>query len=318
MTTRPIDRGARTAVVVPGAALFAGLVVAAAVLGPTLPARIAQHFGGDGQPDGYGSPWPFFWVTAAVAAAAVAMSLWALRARDRRTAGLVVLVGNLLTGILVVTWVWLAVIAQDPEPTFSGWSTVPALLVGGVAGVVPLVVLRRAAAPIERGSAEPLRVGPDARVAWRGRTGSAAFGVIGVLVLATGSTVAVLLGVRGETGGAVTTAVVAVVAGASALLLARVEVTVDRRGLRVVSALTRVPLMRVPLERIDTCGWEQVSPGQWGGWGYRVSGRGVAYVARSGPGLVVETTGGSARLVTVDGADRAAAALGTLLAARAA
>ncbi len=65
MTTRPIDRGARTAVVAPGAALFAGLVVAAAVLGPTLPARIAQHFGGDGQPDGYGSPWPFFWVTAA-------------------------------------------------------------------------------------------------------------------------------------------------------------------------------------------------------------------------------------------------------------
>ncbi len=74
--------------------------------------------------------------------------------------------------------------------------------------------------------------------------------------------------------------------------------------------------MRVPLARIESAGWEDVSPGQWGGWGLRVSGRGVAYVTRSGSGLVVRLSGGRARLVTVEDADRGAAVLEALLAGR--
>ncbi|MGN6407849.1 MAG: DUF1648 domain-containing protein, partial [Curtobacterium sp.] len=114
-------------------------------------------------------------------------------------------------------------------------------------------------------------------------------------------------------GAAVFAGAVMLVAGLASLVLARVEVTVDRRGLRVTSTGTRIPIMRVPLERIDSCGWEQVSPGQWGGWGYRISGRGIAYVTRTGPGIVVRLRGGGARVVTVADAERGAAALEVML-----
>ncbi|RIJ58412.1 DUF1648 domain-containing protein, partial [Clavibacter phaseoli] len=120
----------------------------------------------------------------------------------------------------------------------------------------------------------------------------------------------------GDAGAAALAGIPLLVAGLAMLALARVVVTADRRGLRVVSAWTGIPIMRVPLARIESAGWEDVSPGQWGGWGLRVSGRGLAYVTRSGPGLVVRLSGGRARLVTVADADRGAAVLEGLLAGR--
>ncbi|RIJ53893.1 DUF1648 domain-containing protein, partial [Clavibacter phaseoli] len=120
----------------------------------------------------------------------------------------------------------------------------------------------------------------------------------------------------GDAGAAALAGIPLLVAGLAMLALARVVVTADRRGFRVVSAWTGIPIMRVPLARIESAGWEDVSPGQWGGWGLRLSGRGLAYVTRSGPGLVVRLRGGRARLVTVADADRGAAVLEGLLAGR--
>ncbi|WP_439694328.1 DUF1648 domain-containing protein [Curtobacterium sp. SP.BCo] len=315
MTTRTMGFGARTAVVAPPVALAVALGVVAAVVGPTLPARIPTHFGADGTADGWGSPWPFFGITAAVVLAAVVVAGSALRFRDRRTAAMVTLVLDLLAGVSASVWVVLALLAAAGRASMPWWWTVVFLAVAVAAALPPALALLRTAPPVPAHEVDPLAVAPDARIAWRAVAGSRWFAVLGVLVVAAGAW-ATWQTAREDTGVAVVTGVLMLLAGLTVIALARVEVTVDRRGMRLTSTWTRIPLMRVPLERIESCGWEDVSPGQWGGWGYRISGRGVAYVARSGPGIVARLRGGGARAVTVADAERGAAALGALLAAR--
>jgi hypothetical protein len=316
MTTRPMTAATRLAVVAPGLLAAVGLVLTAVLTAPTMPARIAIHFRTDGTADGWGSPWTAFWVTLAVALAAVAIAMSALRWPDKRTAATVLLVANLLAGTLGSAWVVLAWTNTTGDGTLSPWWTVPFMLVAVVVAAVPVLALFRVAAPVPTHDVAPLAVGPDTRIAWRARVGSRWFAVLGALVVVLGVGTAVWTASAGVTT-AVVSGLAMVLAGLGVLVLVRVELTVDRRGMRLTSTWTRIPLMRVPLERIESCGWEQVSPGQWGGWGYRISGRGVAYVVRSGPGLVVRLRGGQARMVTVPDAAGGAAALGALLAGRA-
>lgn len=315
MTTRPMTTGTRLAVTAPGLLVAVGLVLTAVLAASTMPARIAIHFRTDGTADGWGSPWTAFWVTLAVALVAVVLAFSALRWRDRRTAATVLLVANLLAGTLGSAWVVLAWTNTAGDGTLPPWWTVPFLLVAVVVAAVPVLALFRVAAPVPAHEVAPLAVGPDTRVAWRARVGSRWFAVIGAVVVVLGVGTAVWTASAGVTT-AVVSGLAMVIAGIAVLVLARVELTVDRRGMRLTSTWTRIPLMRVPLERIESCGWEQVTPGQWGGWGYRISGRGVAYVVRSGPGLVARLRGGQARMVTVPDAAGGAAALGALLAGR--
>ncbi|WP_420370423.1 DUF1648 domain-containing protein [Curtobacterium sp. L1-20] len=311
-----MSTGARVAVVTPGALVVVALAVAALSIGPGLPTRVATHFGADGTADGWGSPWPFFWVATAFAVLAAGLAVGALRARDRRTWATVLLVTNLLGGTLGTAWIAVAVVnTTTADPVFPMWWALVVLPVSVLVAAPSVVALVRAAGPVPARDVPPLDVGPDAHVAWRARIGSPWLALVGVASLA-GGVWAAWTTASVSPGTAVVTGALLVVAGLAVLVLARVEVTVDRRGLRLTSTLTRIPVMRVPLARIESCGWEQVSPGQWGGWGYRISGRGVAYVVRSGPGLVARLRGGGTRMVTVPDAERGAAALGALLAAR--
>ena len=312
MTTTRTTIGTRLAVVAPNLVALLALAVTGAVAAPRLPDRIATHFGGDGRADGFGSPWPFFWVTLAVCAASAVAVVLALRARDRRTGALLVLVAALLGPVVAAAWIVVAVVALSGRERFELWWTPLFLGVGVVAAAVSVPPLWRSAAPVPVRESRPLDVGPEARVAWRSHVGSPWFAALGLVLLVLGGATAVWTATTSAGSAVVAGAVV--VGGLALLWLARAEVTVDRRGLRVTSVWTRIPVMRVPLDRIDSCGWEQVSPGQWGGWGYRVSGRGIAYVTRSGPGIVVRLRGGGARVVTVADAERGAAALGALLA----
>ncbi|PCN48339.1 hypothetical protein Csp2054_07965 [Curtobacterium sp. 'Ferrero'] len=307
--------GIRLAVLAPTSVVtlvLAGVAVAAA---PGLPGRVATHFGPDGTADGWGSPWTFFWIAFAVAVAAVAVSIVALRMRDRRTAALVVLVPALIAPVLVAAWIAVVVTALNGSDHFAPWWAVVFVALGGAAAAISVPPLVRSAPPVPARDVAPLPIGEDARVAWRGHVANAWFTVSG-LAAVVGAVVLTVLVARVDTAAAAVSGVVLLLAGVSSLVLAWVDVTVDRRGLRLTSTWARLPIMRVPLERIESCGGELVSPGQWGGWGYRISGRGIAYVAKAGPGIVVRLRGGGARMVTVDDAERGTAVLGALLAAR--
>jgi len=313
-TTRSMGTGPRVTVVAPGVVLTVAVLVVAGAVGPRLSDRVATHFGADGAPDGWSSPWPFFVITALVAVGAVVLAALAPGFGDRRTAAMTVLVVYLLAGVLVSAWVLIALVNTTDGPRMPWWWTLVFLAVAAAAALPAARVLARSAPPVSAHDVAPLDVAPDARVAWRARIGSRWFAALGVAVV-VGGVWATWLTATEDAVGAVVSGVLLLLAGLSVLVLARVEVTVDRRGMRLTSTWTRIPLMRVPLDRIASAGWEDVSPGQWGGWGYRVSGRGIAYVLRSGPGLVVRLRGGRSRVVTVPDAERGAAALGALLAA---
>jgi hypothetical protein len=311
-TSSPLPTGTRVAIVAPAAAVAVVLGAAAVVLAPALPGRVAVHFGSDGRPDGWGSPWPLLGIALGLALVAVGLSVAALRARDLRTAATVLLVADLLAGILATAWIALAASAAAGDSAFPVWWGLVLIAAGAAVAAIPVAALVRHAGPVPAHDVPPLAVAPTARVAWRARTGSAWFAGIGaVLVVLAVAAAASTSGA--DAGTAALMGIPLLVAGVALVALGRVEVTVDRRGLRVTSSWTRIPVMRVPLARIESAGWEDVSPGQWGGWGLRFSGRGMAYVTGSGPGLVVRLRGGRARLVTVADADRGAAVLAALV-----
>ena len=92
-------------------------------------------------------------------------------------------------------------------------------------------------------------------------------------------------------------------------MIAHLQVTVDWRGLRIVSTLGRIPLKRIPLENIASVEVTEIRPAEWGGWGYRVMPGRSAVVMGAGPGLIVTTTAGKQFAVTVPDPDSAASLL---------
>lgn len=108
----------------------------------------------------------------------------------------------------------------------------------------------------------------------------------------------------------------AVIALVTTVLCARFEVTVDHRGLRVTTGLVRLPVERIPLDRVERAEVEEIQAGDWGGWGYRVMPGRSALVLRSGPALVVTTADGRRFAATVDDPEVPVGLLNGLVAAR--
>ncbi len=88
---------------------------------------------------------------------------------------------------------------------------------------------------------------------------------------------------------------------------------VDRAGVAAHFGPVGWPAFRTQLERIEAVEARQISPMQWGGWGFRIGPRGTALVVRRGPGLVIARRGASDLAITVDDADQAAELLNALL-----
>ncbi len=92
-------------------------------------------------------------------------------------------------------------------------------------------------------------------------------------------------------------------------LIAHLQVTVDWRGLRIVSTLGRIPLKRIRLEDIAAVEVTEIHPGEWGGWGYRVMPGRSAVVMGAGPGLIITTRADKQFAVTVADPETAASLL---------
>lgn len=105
----------------------------------------------------------------------------------------------------------------------------------------------------------------------------------------------------------------AIVAVAVALT-SELAVRIDARGVHTLWGPFGWPRPRIPLEQITAARAEHINPVQWGGWGYRVSPRGVAAVIRRGPGLVISRAGRPDYAVTVPHAADGAQVLTALLA----
>lgn len=111
-------------------------------------------------------------------------------------------------------------------------------------------------------------------------------------------------------------ALLGLVIGVPGLALARVRVTVDRRGVTVRPSFVSRPRVRVPLDEVAGASVRELDTAavlaDYGGWGYRVRAGRTGVVLHSGEALVVRRESGREFAVTVPDAHTAAALLNTL------
>lgn len=318
-TSGAVRRGA--AVVVQVLPLIT-LVAAAFIFGPLLGPTMATHWSGFAQePDGYGSTWMSFWISAgiatAVTAAAIAVVFMGSETRETRKGASA---ATLIAAFPSTVWIVLAGTTADaasPEAADLGarlgFFVIPFLFGAIVFLLFP--VARDAdddASTTAPGVPAPLdSLAPDERLVWS-RTITSPLLVALAVAVAAAAIVAGISAARADDGGLWTLCITFSIVALSVLLLSPARLTIDRFGLRLRSGLFRVPLIRIPLSDIDVVSAETIEPLQWGGWGYRFSGRGRAYVMGRGPGVVVHREGGSVVAVTVRDAEEAAAAANAL------
>lgn len=303
------------------AAVLTMFVPLAAVLGSfalwqdRLPPELASHWSGTGPADDVMAAAQFLTLAVALTGSAVVASViigaWpGLLASTRRTG---FLIAGLPAGIGAQTWLvsaYLTMQAGDPYEVVQG----PWLILGFVSyayGLIPFLILPKSHLK-SRDVAERITLGPDEGAAWSRVVTTHLFIGAAITLTAAGIVfywiVAVADEIAESTVGLVAIAVTIVVL----LSLSRYRVTADWRGLRVVSELLRVPLKRIRLDEIDTVDASEITPKEWGGWGYRVMPGKSAFILRKGPGLVVTTVGGNQFAITVDHPEVPAALLATL------
>lgn len=296
--------------------------VAAVVLAGWLPAfadPVATHWGLDGA-DGFGPASTYLWLLLgmgvgvplllAVTTLAIARDQWGGAAR---------LMGALAAGMSVFAVV-LSVGSLWIQRDLAPGAAVPGI--GGVVGIAfaGLVIVGvlgwllqphyRAPAGRVLTSRQDVRAVDGERVVWLA-TATVPRGVLVLLGLVLAGMVAlaaIMLG-TGVAGGWV----VALVAVAVALALAatasyRVSVTPEGFAAR---ALLGRPRVDIPVAEVASVRAIDVSPfGDFGGWGWRISVDGrTGIVTRRGPAIEVSRRDRKPFLVTVDGAEEAAALL---------
>ncbi|GAB2917162.1 hypothetical protein GCM10027047_13760 [Rhodococcus aerolatus] len=307
---------ARPALVVVLAAVPALVVlVTRLVWSAELPALLPTHWSGLGRPDGYTARGTVLTVAQAVTAGAAVVAAGAVlallatttraaRSRVRATAVLACVVGG-VGATTAVTVVWATLAAGGNQDATLG-ARVLLVLLGLAWGLLPLLLLPRGDGRAHHDDPpSTMDLGDGERAAWHTSVHSApllgALGAALVLLVVVAVVAAPVAGV------------LVVVPLAVLVVLGRVRVSVDRRGLRVRGGLG-VPLRTVPPARVARADAAEVRAVEWGGWGYRVGPGRAALVLRSGPGLVVELTDGTRFAVTLDDAATPAALLNTLAA----
>lgn len=257
--------------------------------------QVASHWSGLGTPDASLPALGVFVAALSVAvAAAIGGSLVVALPRARRRLKRATLFWTGTTaGLAAGVWIipaGLTVQAGSPEQAvLGGWGVVLALTI--LYGAAPYLIAPPAPQQDDREPAmmpEPLRATETG--AWSRTITMPLFlyATLLVVVIAAATEVAIL--VSGDPGAGIPARVI-LVAGAVVLAsFIRVRITVDWRGLRIVSLLLRLPLRRIRLDSIRRADVADLKASEWGGWGYRIMPGRSALILRSGPGLVVTTT----------------------------
>jgi hypothetical protein len=296
---------------------LAGFVVTAIIIVPTIGPRMASHWSGGSTPNGFSdtvvSLWIFAAATAIITAVAIAFIVRRSTGTAARTgAGIATLTGAIAAGAWIIS-AFATAQAPSPERAVIGLNWLVLLAAPVLGAAVALLIPSNPRPDADARSVAPLPLAASGRVAWSGVTGSTPFVLIGLVIAVAGLIGGIVIAVINVSPSALIVAAVVVVAGLSSLLLGRVRLTVDQRGVRLVSILFGVPLMRIPLASIASVQAETIDPLSWGGWGYRISSGRRAYVTRRSAGLVVTNRAGFASAVTIEDAATAASVVQTLL-----
>ncbi len=305
-------------------ALFVGLTLVPYLLvAGDLPAPIAVHFDGHGLADGSAPLGLHLLVVAAFTLPAAAILLWAAwrpTASVGVEAAVATFLGCLLGGLNLIVLLANEGAGRWQDVDLNGLGAVWAMTIGALAASLPVARLvhdGRADRPTEPGPPLPLET--SERAAWFGGTGSRVVAGSVVFLVFIGTMVLLAAG-----SGALATALVLLAAGLLMMSFMTVAVAIGEQGVSVRAGALRWPRMRFPLDEVQAArsvDWHPTKGGLVSGWGYRGSlrlFRRAGWVLRSGPALELDLTGERRFVVTVDGADEAAAVVNGLLQRRAA
>lgn len=282
-----------------------------------LPVAVASHWSGTGAPDDSLPTMPVFITTFAlsVVAAVGAAVLLALPKPHMRTKRMVMLFIGLVAGAAAGVWLiptWLTVQAGCVDGAVLGLWVIPMAL-SSLWGVIPAVILP--AQPLHFPGATPvaMELGETEIGAWSRTVTASMFLWVTLGVVALTAVIYVPLLINGGLEVAGFGLIVMVAAALVCASFIRLRVSVDWRGLRVVS-LFGIPLKRIALAQVAVVEATEIRPMDWGGWGYRVMPGRSAVVLRSGPGLVVTTAADKQFAITIDDPEQPAALLQALAA----
>lgn len=280
-----------------------------------VPDRLATRWDASGEPTSSSSLGVLLGVVGlAIGICVIGLVVLAARRRPMRATLAPLLAGSAaLLGAVFALPLWMILAANDgatdwrsvdgPSLVEVAVVVVGSLAIGAVASWAASALPARAPEPV--GRVEPLDVSETAQVAWtRSLTVRWLVG-LGVAMAVPG----VVLVLLGQVG----TGIVLVLSVAPVVVLARIRVFADRRGLTITYGWWSWPRTRIPIDRIAAATAIDVVPAEWGGWGYRGSVRlfrQAAVVLRKGEGILVELTDGRRFVVTIDDAATAAAVLG--------
>lgn len=311
MTARLRWTSALTAMWIPAVAIAAtGLLWR-----DVLPERIASHWSDLGAADG-DAPTVVVLVVALIVAGGAAIAATAivtLGRRNVRTTQASMFWLGVPAALAAACWLvpaWLTLRAGSAEDAVLGIWIIP-LLLCILYGVVPYALAPRPGA-IDAPVAQTMPLAPSEVGAWSRTLTANIFVYATIVVAAIAVVVIVPLVSSGSLGFAWLAPVILLVATVMLASFIRIRVSADWRGLRVVSLLLRIPLKRVPLDRIRRAEAAQLNPGEWGGWGYRIMPGRSALVLRSGPGLIVTSVDGTQFAISLADADNPARLLNTL------
>ncbi|MFE7517092.1 DUF1648 domain-containing protein [Streptomyces sp. NPDC057540] len=298
----------RALTALPFVLVLAAHLLVLALVHDRLPDPLATHFDGGGRANGFTSATAF-----TVISTVLLLTLgagWTVLVRRTALWGAWATAG--FTGTLLVLLVRDNLDATDPAGVSSPLVNLTlAVAVGGLFAAAGLA-LTRLVPPEDAEPVDPdgprLALGASEVAGWTRATGSRPLTVLAVLALVAAPAVLLLAPWPGALLG-----LLGLVIGVPGLALARIRVTVDRRGLTVSPALGSRPRIRVPLDEVAGADVRDVSAvADFGGWGYRVRAHRTGVVLRSGEALVVRRAGGREFAVTVPDARTGAALLNTL------
>jgi hypothetical protein len=228
---------------------------------------------------------------------------------------LVIIGGMLLSGLIG------QLDAPEALGTSMDFRVLIAVLLLGIGWGVASAYLVRAALPAEPAMSEHLPGEPAAAtVAFTpGTVISSTVRMPTVLLLVLGALIAALLvftfTTRAE-GALVNWSLLpaAVIVLLASVLFLSGRVVVDEQGIRVYGG-GLVKLLHVRPEHLVSAEHRDISPSEFGGWGLRISGAGVAFITGAGPGVIVQRKRGAARIysvATTEDAQKMAMALNSL------
>lgn len=292
---------------IPALILLAAVTWSLTILGE-LPDPVASHFGADGRADGFSSP--LVLILGLGALGILLLALFAAIARTGFTSGIS---ARFMAGIgsgSVLLLAALLVLILDAQ---RGLADATAVTLGGLlplafgtaaAGGLLIALLTR---PVitEAPTFEPAEIplSDTSRAVWFGSARLSGW----ILVLFVVGAVAILMtAVYMLLDAQYLLAAILFVAFLPMVTLTGVHVRVDAHGIHW-RLLPGFPRATIPYTSVADISVVDMRPGDWGGWGWRLGAHGQALFFRSGEGLRIERTRGTAFYISVDDASRGAA-----------